>query len=534
MYKELSAITTQRSKTVKDFQPNTLENCPPKEHTSIIRAKRKDGWTYVQRVVSDYDPKIKNSKRLSTEYLGKLPPGETDLEKLVPLEPRRRKGSLKADKISAPAQKVADPRDQSRIIYPLDIVFCVILLAAMEGKTSCTEIAEFWRQCRPLLSKTFPDFPDEEISHDTVRRITMIIGKDKNAALVERFVEILRSKLSHPVIAVDGQAARASRNSAEHSPYVLNIMDADKELILAQQVIGDKNNEITHATKLISTLDIQGAIVTADALNTQTEFAAKIIAEKADYCLALKANQDLTYEQVRGFFELGTHDYKTARPSVTDQSDKITKRKTRVLPGSLLPKEIRDKWVGLEEGSIVETVTDTVRKSTSEVLVPQVRYYISSLRYEAPNVEQVLHRAVRQHWTIENKGHWALDMAFNQDQSTSEVLVPQVRYYISSLRYEAPNVEQVLHRAVRQHWTIENKGHWALDMAFNQDRLQCTNAQYLAGRTLLNKIALNFTTKIQTRLEEATGKAAPSKPIIRVRLRKIEDMLAAMNDCIRI
>ncbi len=149
MYKELSAFTTQRSKTVKDFQPNTLENCPQEK---------------------------------------------TDLEKLVPLEPRRRKGSLKADKISAPAKEVADPRDQSRIIYPLDIVFCVILLAAMEGKTSCTEIAEFWRQCRPLLSKTFPNFPDEEISHDTVRRITMIIGKDKNAALIERFVKMLRSK----------------------------------------------------------------------------------------------------------------------------------------------------------------------------------------------------------------------------------------------------------------------------------------------------------------------------------------------------
>ena len=104
-------------------------------------------------------------------------------------------------------------------------------------------------------------------------------------------------------------------------------MDADNELILAQQVIGEKNNEITHASKLIGTLDIRGAIVTADALNTQIEFAAKIIAEKADYCLALKANQDLTYEQVRGFFELGTHEYKIARPSVTDQGGKITKRK---------------------------------------------------------------------------------------------------------------------------------------------------------------------------------------------------------------
>ena len=248
----------------------------PKEHTSIIRAKRKDGWTYVQRVVSVYDPKIKNSRRISTETLGKLPPGETDLEKLVTLEPRRRKGSLQAAKIAAPAQEVIDPRDPGRIIYPLDIVFCVILLAAMQGKTSCTEIAEFWHQCRPLLSKTFPNFPDEEISHDTVRRITMIIGKDKNAALIERFVEMLRSRLSHPVIAVDGQAIRASRDSSQHSPYVLNIMDADNELILAQQLIGEKNNEITHASKLIDTLDIRGAIVTADALNTQTEFAAKI------------------------------------------------------------------------------------------------------------------------------------------------------------------------------------------------------------------------------------------------------------------
>ena len=81
----------------------------PKEHTSIIRAKRKDGWTYVQRVVSVYDPKIKNSRRISTETLGKLPPGETDLEKLVTLEPRRRKGSLQAAKIAAPAQEVIIP-----------------------------------------------------------------------------------------------------------------------------------------------------------------------------------------------------------------------------------------------------------------------------------------------------------------------------------------------------------------------------------------------------------------------------------------
>lgn len=450
----------------------------PKEHTSIIRAKRKDGWTYVQRVVSVYDPKIKNSRRISTETLGKLPPGESDLEKLVPLAPRRKKGALKAEKIAAPAKDLSDPGDENRIIYPLEIVFCVILLAAMEGKTSCAEIAEYWSHCRPLLKKTFPNYPDSNISHDTVRRITMIIGKDKNSALINQFVQMLRSRLSNPVVAVDGQAVRASRNKSGHSPYVLNIMDADNEIILAQQVIAEKKNEITYASKLIGTLDISGAIVTADALNTQREFAAQIIEAKADYCLALKKNQDMTYEQVRGFFELGSHDYKSAAASVTDKGGKIVKRKTQVLPANLLPREIVQRWVGLEEGCIVKAVTDTVVKNTGEILEPQVRYYISSLRFESRNVETALQGAIR------------------------------------------------------QHWAIENKGHWALDMAFTQDRLQCTNAQYLAGRTVLNKIALNFTTKIQTRIEEKKALNAPSKPMLRARLSKVEDMLAAMNECI--
>ena len=72
-------------------------------------------------------------------------------------------------------------------------------------------------------------------------------------------------------------------------------------------------------------------------------------------------------------------------------------------------------------------------------------------------------------------------------KNTREILGPQVRYYISSLRYDAPNLEQILHRAIRRHWTIENKVHWTLDMAFNQKRLQCTNAQYLAEEHCLTR-----------------------------------------------
>lgn len=210
------------------------------------------------------------------------------MKKLVPLAQRRKKERSRLKKIAAPAKDLSAPKDENRIIYSLEIVFCVILLAAMEGKTLCAKIAEYWSHCRPLLKKTFPNYSDSNISHDTVRRITMIIGKDKNSVLINQFVQMLRSRLSHPVAAVEGQAVRASRNKSGHSPYVLNIMDEDNEIILARQVIAEKKNEITYASKLIGTLDISGAIVTADALNIQREFTAQIIEAKADYCLALK------------------------------------------------------------------------------------------------------------------------------------------------------------------------------------------------------------------------------------------------------
>lgn len=95
----------------------------PREHTSIIRAKRKDGWTYVQRVVSVYDPKIKNSRRISTETLGKLPPGETDLEKLVTLEPRRRKVHFK--RLRLPHRPRSDRSQRSRTDR-LPIGYCLL------------------------------------------------------------------------------------------------------------------------------------------------------------------------------------------------------------------------------------------------------------------------------------------------------------------------------------------------------------------------------------------------------------------------
>lgn len=87
---------------------------------------------------------------------------------------------------------------------------------------------------------------------------------------------VQKFKLSQSATAVDGQTDRVSRNKSGHSPYISNILYADNEIILGQQVIAEKKNEIFRASKLIGTLDISGAIVTDNTLNTQREFASRL------------------------------------------------------------------------------------------------------------------------------------------------------------------------------------------------------------------------------------------------------------------
>lgn len=449
----------------------------PKVKVAVIRSHKKNGDTYIQKTYSVYDPKIKNNRRIRTVTLGKLPPGETDLEKMIPIRQTKRRTAKEAEQISEPTEQIHDPREQSKVEYDLRIVVFVILLAAIEGKNSCMQISEFWKQNRKELSEAFKDFPASDISHDTVRRIIEILGRQKNAKLLQAYCERLRTRLAQPVIAVDGHGACAARNESNRVPYILNIMDTDQELMLVQRLIGAKENEITHASDLIKTLDIAGSIVTADALNTQVHFAETIIGQGADYCLAVKNNQKGLCEQIRGFFESGNYSPKFARPNTEDKQGYVTKRMTRILPGKLLPEEIRNNWPGLEEGCIVRAVTDSIHKKTKTPRDP---------------VE---------------------------------------RWYITSLRYDAPNAAEIIHRAIRQHWTIENKGHWVLDVDFNQDRIHATNAAYLNGITQVNKVAQNFISKIMTKIEEKTGKEAPSRPVLREMLSRIPTLISHMSEC---
>ena len=459
-------------------------------HVSIVRRLRPDGSRYVQEVRSVYDPKIKNNKVLSSKTLGILPAGETDLSKLQPV-PRKRKSSMneqpassgRPEAIREIAGKMEDSRVSYLVIYPLDLVLLVILLAGLAGYTSDYQISEYWKVHRAFFKMWFDDFPDRDISHDTVRRIIKLIGKDQSQKLISRFTDPLVSSFARRIVNVDGQALRAaiSQEHQDHSRYILNLYDSDNEVCLQQILIEEKHNEITEAINIIKDQNLTGALLTCDAMNTQKELARVLIEEKhCDYCFALKRNHKHLHELVCGCFEA-----RSAAPIVKHAEAKDLGhgreevREISVLPASVLNEHFSDElaeWAGLEHGCLVKA--RTIRRGSKRS---------------------------------------------GQDSD-------ETRYFISSLHFDETYIAQTLARVIRRHWCIENNLHWVLDVTYGQDRKQCRNADYLTGRTALNKVIFNLTSKAQCLIEKETGKDAPTKSVMKVRFSSPESTLKLLAD----
>lgn len=452
-------------------------------HKSIIRRSRKDGSKYVQEVYSVYDVKTKNNKVIKSVTLGILPPGETDIEKVQPLPPKQRATKTKAQTIAEMGNAVTDTRRDYLVVYPLDLYLLVILMAQLAGYTSCRQIAEYCKQNYAIFKAWFDDFPDSHISHDTVRNIIKIIGKTDANKLIQRFTEPLVNKLALRTVSLDGQATRAaSREDPERNTarYTLNLFDSDNELCLQQVLIEAKENEITQAVNIVKDIDLTGAVVTCDALNTQKKFARTLIEEKhCDYCFAVKKNHKGLFDQVAGWFKTrqGQQEAKT-NVKIDLGHGRIEEREIRVLPANLMQQyadDILDGWTGLEDGCIVMATT-----RRTDVKHP--------------------------------------------DQTTDET-----RYFITSLHFDRDYISQTMARIIRRHWMIENGLHWVLDVTYNQDRTQCKNADFLAGKTALNKVVFNLTSKAQSVEITETGSEPASKPVMKVKFSKPEEAVKLIH-----
>ena len=189
----------------------------------------------------------------------------------------------------------------------------------------------------------------------------------------------------------------------------------EEKLVLAQQAVDEKSNEITAVPKLLEMLDLKGAVVTSDALNTQKNIAGQIVTGGGDYLLAVKGNHPTLERSLKvNLDEMILETFKDVEHVYHQSTDGGHGRiDTRSVWATDRIDWLRgrDGWAGLRSVAVVESTRRLVGTGKSST---ERRYFISSLPATSG---ETFARLIRGHWSIENTQHWSLDMAFNEDQS---------------------------------------------------------------------------------------------------------------------
>ena len=193
-----------------------------------------------------------------------------------------------------------DPRQLIKVMYPLDEVLLLSLLAVLAGAETFTDVARFGEKKLDLLRR-FRPFLNKTPTHDRLGEIFAALDAERFQQCFVAWVAA-HTGISAEVIAIDGKTSRRSFQKKGDAPiHIVSAFAARQRLVLGQVAVGEKSNEIVAIPKLLDMLVIEGAVVTIDAMGCQRTIARKVIDKKADYVLALKGNQGSLHSDVQLF-----------------------------------------------------------------------------------------------------------------------------------------------------------------------------------------------------------------------------------------
>lgn len=308
-------------------------------------------------------------------------------------------------------ENIEDTRRKRSVMYPLHEVLIIMLLAVICGATSYAKVEMFGISKKEWLKK----FLKLEYGIPDACTFRNVIKEIDTQALHHVFCEWMKSVVSQltGVVAIDGKEARRTKDSSRRPLHVVSAFSHEYGLVMGQLACEEKSNEITAIPKLLEMLEINGCIVTIDAMGTQKEIAEKIIDKDADYILSLKENQKTLYNDVKLYIDDICKDTDVINSSsyhktVEKGHGRIEVRKC-VISEEIEWLRTKSDWKGLNGiGAIYCTIEKDGQKTN------QSHYFIYSCK--GLTAKQIMQHK-RSHWSVENNLHWVLDMAFREDES---------------------------------------------------------------------------------------------------------------------
>jgi len=307
-----------------------------------------------------------------------------------------------------------DPRIKRGKRHELITIFFIAICAVICGANDWVAI-ETYGKAKKAWFENVLNLENGIPSHDTFNNVFAVIDTQLFSQCFSRWMADIATLSIGEVIAIDGKCLRRSMDTASKKAaiYMVSAWANTNQLVLGQQKVDDKSNEITAIPKLLNQLDITGAVITMDAMGCQTKIAQQIVDQKGDYLLSLKGNQGTLHEDVKLYFDSQQTCPEVGHEHYDGGHGRFEKRTVFASSDIDWLKNLHPRWANLTSIIAVTAERETKKKTTCET-----RYFISSLDATDP---KRLGQIVRAHWGIENNLHWVLDYAFEEDDQRTRL-----------------------------------------------------------------------------------------------------------------
>lgn len=338
-----------------------------------------------------------------------------------------------------------DPRRVTRNkLHPLQDILMIVLCAVLSGVEDWVGMEAFAEEKEAWL-RGFLDLPNGIPSHDT---LSDVMGRMDPVAFRAGFTAWATAALPNLAgeqVCVDGKTVRGSRDGENPAVHLVSAFAGQARWVLAQQAVAEKSNEITAIPDLLALLDLQGAVVSTDAMGCQKAIAQTIIDAGADYVLALKDNHPTLCEDVQLWLDT---EVARGRLPVQETLEKDHGR-IEIRRFALSPQidwlDAKPDWAGLQAVGRVQST-----RIIGDQVSTECRYFLCS--FSEPDRFAA---TVRGHWGIENQQHWVLDVQFGEDacrtrrDHSAENLALIRRVALNVLRHNGPPRDSIRQRKIR-------------------------------------------------------------------------------------